>query len=221
MSFLEQATERKAPPPARLGSITKLTAASSSFANLVSAFLGSSPVSHSEPRPKRSFDGDGGIGLGIVAAMSRAFLTTEAEPIAIGAAARRRAREQAELSESYTCVITHVAGVDGAGGSVRKRVYFGFGDGGGGSWLEEADEAAQAAAADFLSRCCLCDKRLDGLDIYMYRGDKAFCSSECRCHQMLMDDHAENCGSEALKANDYSASPHSAPLPFSLSVAAA
>ncbi|XP_052141863.1 FCS-Like Zinc finger 12-like [Oryza glaberrima] len=219
MSFLEQATERKAPPPARLGSITKLTAASSSFANLFSTFLG--PVSSPEPRPRRSFDGGAtGVGLGIVAAMSHACLTTEAEPIAIGAAARRRAREEAELSESYTCVITHVAGVDGASGSVRKRVYFGFGDGGGG-WLVEADEEEPAPAADFLSRCFLCDKRLDGLDIYMYRGEKAFCSSECRCHQMLMDDHADNCGSEALKANDYSASPHSAPLPFSLSVAAA
>uniref|UniRef100_A0A0E0JW74 FLZ-type domain-containing protein n=1 Tax=Oryza punctata TaxID=4537 RepID=A0A0E0JW74_ORYPU len=219
MSFLEQATERKAPPPARLGSITKLTAASSSFANLFSTFLG--PVSSSEPRPRRSFDGGAtGVGLGIVAAMSRACLTTEAEPIAIGAAARRRAREEAELSESYTCVITHVAGVDGASSSVRKRVYFGFGDGGGG-WHVEADEEETAPAADFLSRCFLCDKRLDGLDIYMYRGEKAFCSSECRCHQMLMDDHADNCGSEALKANEYSASPHSAPLPFSLSVAAA
>ncbi|XP_040377269.1 FCS-Like Zinc finger 13-like [Oryza brachyantha] len=220
MSFLEQAMERKAAAaaPARLGSITKLTAASSSFANLLSTFLG--PAGSSEPRPRRSFDeGAGGVGLGIVAAMSHVCLT-EAEPIAIGAAARRRARE-AELSESYTCVITHVAGVDGAGGSVRKRVYFGFGDGGGSGWLMEADEAAPAPAADFLSRCCLCDKRLDGLDIYMYRGEKAFCSSECRCHQMLMDDHAENCGSEALKASDYSASPHTAPLPFSLSVAAA
>lgn len=219
MSFLEQATERKAPPPARLGSITKLTAASSSFANLFSTFLG--PVSSPEPRRRRSFDGGAtGVGLGIVAAMSHACLTTEAEPIAIGATARRRAREEVELSESYTCVITHVAGVDGASGSVRKRVYFGFGDGAGG-WLVEANEEEPAPAADFLSRCFLCDKRLDGLDIYMYRGEKAFCSSECRCHQMLMDDHADNCGSEALKANDYSASPHSAPLPFSLSVAAA
>ncbi|KAG8069939.1 hypothetical protein GUJ93_ZPchr0006g41444 [Zizania palustris] len=218
MSFLEQATERKAPAPApaRRGSITKLTTASSSFVNLLSAFLGpSSP----EPRPRRSFDGAGGVGLGIVAAMSRACLA-EAEPIAIGAAARRRARDEAELSESYTCVITHVSGAGGAGRSVRKRVYFGFGDGGGG-WLVEADEEEPAPVADFLSRCCLCDKRLDGLDIYMYRGEKAFCSSECRCHQMLMDDHADNCGSESLKANDYSASPHSAPLPFSLSVAAA
>ena len=73
-----------------------------------------------------------------------------------------RARED---DESYTCVITHVAG-DG-GGSVRKRVYFGFGDGGG--WLVEADDEVPAPAPDFLSRCCLCDKRLDGLDIYMYR----------------------------------------------------
>lgn len=210
----EPATEQKA-SPARGGSITKLTTASSSFANLLPFFLG---ANSSEPKPRRSFDA-GGVGLGIVAAMSRASLT-EAELIAIGPAARRRAREEAELSESYTCVITHVAGVDGAGGSVRKRVYFGFGDGGSG-WLVEADEEAPAPAADFLSRCCQCDKRLDGFDIYMYMGEKAFCSSECRCHQMLMDDHAENCGSEALKANDYSASPRSAPLSFSHSVAAA
>ncbi|VAI56321.1 unnamed protein product [Triticum turgidum subsp. durum] len=158
--------------------------ASSSFGNLLSIFL---RVSSSEPKPpRRSFDAEGVVGLGIVAAMSRACLT--AQPIAIG--------------------------------SMRKRVYFGFGDGGDG-WFVEAAEEAPARADDFLSRCCLCNKRLDGLDIYMYRGEKAFCSSECRCHQMLMDDRAENCGSEALRANSYSASPCSAPMSFSPSVAAA
>lgn len=189
--------------------------ASSSFANLLSIFLG---VSSSEPKPKRSFDAEGVVGLGIVAAMSTARLT--AKPIAIGPAARRRAREEDQMSESYTCVITHVAGAGEGGGSVRKRVYFGFGEGGGG-WFVEACEEEPAREADFLSRCCLCGKRLDGLDIYMYRGEKAFCSSECRCHQMLMDDHAENCGSKAFRANNYSASPCSAPMSFSPSVAAA
>ncbi|KAL6888761.1 hypothetical protein ACP4OV_009787 [Aristida adscensionis] len=209
MWSLEPADEQKASPPARRGSVAKLTTASSSLANLLSVFVGANSP---EPRPRRSFDAGAGVGLGIVAAMSDACLAGGAEPIAIGAAARRRAREEDELSESYTCVITHVAG----GGSVRKRVYFGFG---GGGWLLEADEAP-APAADFLSRCCLCDKRLDGLDIYMYRGEKAFCSSECRCHQILIDDRAENCGSEALRANKYSASPCSTPMSFSPSVAA-
>jgi hypothetical protein len=157
----EPADEQKA-WLARCGSVAKLKTASSSLANLLSVFIRpSSP----EPRPRKSFDA-GAVGLGIVAAMSRTCLTV-AEPIAIGASARRRAREEAELSESYTCVITHMDGKDGAGYSVRKRVYFGFGDGGGG-WLVEADEAP-VPVADFLSQCCLCDKRLDGLDIYMYR----------------------------------------------------
>ncbi|TVU32795.1 hypothetical protein EJB05_24551 [Eragrostis curvula] len=213
MRSSEPADEQKA-LPARRGSVAKLTTASSSLANLLSVFIGASSP---EPRPRKSFDA-GGVGLGIVAAMSSACLTA-AEPIAIGPAARRRAREEAELSESYTCVITHMDRKDGSGRSVRKRVYFGFDDAGG-SWLVEADEPP-APTADFLSRCCLCDKRLDGLDIYMYRGEKAFCSSECRCQQMLMDDHAENCGSEVLRTGNHSASPCSAPMAFSPSVAAA
>jgi hypothetical protein len=210
----EPADEQKALRP-RCGSIAKLKSASSSLANLLSVFIGASSP---EPRPRKNFDDAGGVGLGIVAAMSHACLIV-AEPIAIGTSARRRALEAAELSESYTCVITHMDGKDGAGHSVRKRVYVGFGDGGGGL-LVEAGEAL-APAADFLSRCCLCNKRLDGLDIYMYRGEKAFCSSECRCHQMLMDDHKENCGSEAFKTGNHSASPCSAPMVFSPSVAAA
>lgn len=190
--------------------------ASSSFANLLSIFLGVS----SEPKPKRSFDAEGVVGLGIVAAMSAEITRLAAEPIAIGSAVRCRAREEDELSESYTCVITHVAGAGEGGGSVRKRVYFGFGDGGG-SWFVEACEEEPAREADFLSRCCLCGKRLDGLDIYMYRGEKAFCSSECRCHQILTDDHADNCRSGAFKANSCSTSPCSTPMSFSPSVAAA
>ncbi|RCV05258.1 hypothetical protein SETIT_1G068800v2 [Setaria italica] len=210
----EPATEEPKVSPARRSSVAKLTTASSSLANLLSVFLGATSP---EPRPRRSFDA-GGVGLGIVADMSRPCLAG-AEPIAIGPAARRRAREEDELSESYTCVITHVAGA--GGGSVRKRVYFGFGDSGGGGWLVKADDEVPAERADFLSRCYLCDKRLDGLDIYMYRGENAFCSSECRCHQMLMDDRPENCRSEVHRASDCSVSPHTAPMAYSPSVAAA
>ncbi|GKC21363.1 cyclin-dependent kinase 1 [Tanacetum coccineum] len=38
----------------------------------------------------------------------------------------------------------------------------------------------KAAGADFLSTCHECNKQLHGKDIYMYRGEKAFCSMECR-----------------------------------------
>ncbi|XP_010269587.1 PREDICTED: uncharacterized protein LOC104606196 [Nelumbo nucifera] len=44
-------------------------------------------------------------------------------------------------------------------------------------------------AISFLDECFLCKQRLlPGHDIYMYRGDRAFCSVECRCSQILMDE---------------------------------
>ncbi|XP_072975222.1 protein MARD1-like [Typha angustifolia] len=53
----------------------------------------------------------------------------------------------------------------------------------------------------FLERCYLCRKRLaEGKDIYMYRGDRAFCSVECRCRQIYMDEESvrrENCSAVA------------------------
>jgi len=43
--------------------------------------------------------------------------------------------------------------------------------------------------AHFLSACYLCKRQLNhGKDIYMYRGDKAFCSVECRYQQILVDE---------------------------------
>ncbi|RDX66629.1 Protein MARD1, partial [Mucuna pruriens] len=41
----------------------------------------------------------------------------------------------------------------------------------------------------FLDLCFLCRKRLLPVnDIYMYKGDRAFCSVECRCKQIWMDE---------------------------------
>ncbi|KAI4364456.1 hypothetical protein MLD38_020546 [Melastoma candidum] len=41
----------------------------------------------------------------------------------------------------------------------------------------------------FLDQCFLCSTKLSpGKDIYMYRGDRAFCSEECRCRQILLDE---------------------------------
>ncbi|PIN17965.1 hypothetical protein CDL12_09370 [Handroanthus impetiginosus] len=45
---------------------------------------------------------------------------------------------------------------------------------------------------DFLRTCGLCHRRLaPGRDIYMYRGDTAFCSQECREQQMKQDERKE------------------------------
>ncbi|CAH1428827.1 unnamed protein product [Lactuca virosa] len=40
----------------------------------------------------------------------------------------------------------------------------------------------------FLSLCHTCKKNLEeDADIYIYRGEKAFCSEECRCQEMVLD----------------------------------
>ncbi|CAE5964520.1 unnamed protein product [Arabidopsis arenosa] len=47
-------------------------------------------------------------------------------------------------------------------------------------------------AGHFLRSCSRCERLLvPGRDIYMYRGDKAFCSSECRQEQMAQDERKE------------------------------
>ncbi|KAG2313535.1 hypothetical protein Bca4012_028083 [Brassica carinata] len=47
-------------------------------------------------------------------------------------------------------------------------------------------------AGHFLRSCSLCERLLvPGRDIYMYRGDTAFCSSECRQQQMVQDERKE------------------------------
>ncbi|CAH8313020.1 unnamed protein product [Eruca vesicaria subsp. sativa] len=47
-------------------------------------------------------------------------------------------------------------------------------------------------AGHFLRSCSLCERLLvHGRDIYMYRGDTAFCSSECRQQQMAQDERKE------------------------------
>ncbi|CAL9103619.1 unnamed protein product [Musa acuminata subsp. burmannicoides] len=49
--------------------------------------------------------------------------------------------------------------------------------------------AASTHESTFLEQCYLCRiKLLLGEDIYMYRGDRAFCSEECRRRQIVMDE---------------------------------
>ncbi|KAK4796368.1 hypothetical protein SAY86_028694 [Trapa natans] len=47
--------------------------------------------------------------------------------------------------------------------------------------------------SDFLTRCAMCKKMLAAdSDIYMYRGEKAFCSTECRSRAILNDNEGNN-----------------------------
>ncbi|XP_075517495.1 FCS-Like Zinc finger 13-like [Primulina tabacum] len=145
--------------------------------------------------------------------------------------------EEMELCEEYTCVISH----DGEN-LTRKREYFyadsvgnndGFhgvsavdGNGGGfgvvsDSSVDFGSEMTTFWTSDFLTSCFLCKKLLHGLDIFMYRGEEAFCCAECRCKQISIDEQKEKCHAEARKPVDCSASACSGALQFIAGVAAA
>ncbi|KAL6956973.1 hypothetical protein U1Q18_039468 [Sarracenia purpurea var. burkii] len=74
--------------------------------------------------------------------------------------------------------------------------------------------------APFLRTCGLCRRRLaPGRDIYMYRGDTAFCSLECREQQMKHDEKKEKCPVTAWNKDEnhihhhHSATPPPPPSP--------
>ncbi|XP_042506295.1 FCS-Like Zinc finger 15-like [Macadamia integrifolia] len=68
-------------------------------------------------------------------------------------------------------------------------------------------------AITFLDSCFLCKQRLlPGKDIYMYKGDRAFCSVDCRCRQIFMDEESvrrKNCSSSRSLGVGASSSRHS------------
>lgn len=74
--------------------------------------------------------------------------------------------------------------------------------------------------SDFLSSCHLCRKNLHGKDIYMYRGEKGFCSNECRSREIMMDERKERCRSEASRSVEISSSPYTRDQMFSTGIVA-
>lgn len=90
------------------------------------------------------------------------------------------------MSEDYTCVISR-------GPNPRTRHIFDD------CIVESCGEQMDKGAGDavpisgFLSYCHACHKQLGHAnDIFIYRGDKAFCSSECRYREMLFDEAVDN-----------------------------
>ncbi|GMH03576.1 hypothetical protein Nepgr_005415 [Nepenthes gracilis] len=85
--------------------------------------------------------------------------------------------------------------------------------GGGGGCLNISPEMyagdfGNCCPSDFLSSCHLCGTALHGKDIFMYRGEKAFCSAECRQMQIAADERKEQCRSEASRSVEGSSSPY-------------
>lgn len=56
-------------------------------------------------------------------------------------------------------------------------------------------------AESFLDACYFCKRPLGhGRDIFMYRGDAAFCTEECRLRQMLSDERRQKCSALASQS---------------------
>ncbi|KAL3332099.1 hypothetical protein AABB24_032621 [Solanum stoloniferum] len=187
---------------------------------------------NSSSKSPRKFEDPNGavVGLGIVAAMnknsnSRAAIiaisprSTTSNPIPIFTSFNKKPSiEEMEMCEEYTCVISHVGT-----NLVKKREYFDgqfIGKSNSNAYQKTVNHTTSFTMADFLNSCFLCKKQLKGLDIFMYRGEKAFCSAECRCTQISIDEL--KCGSGAMKSlSDYSVSPCSGPMQFFTGVAVA
>ncbi|KAL3500473.1 hypothetical protein ACH5RR_039566 [Cinchona calisaya] len=111
-----------------------------------------------------------------------------------------------ELSEDYTCVrkhgpnpkVTHIFGDCILECHNNELTNFGKNNGKG-NVLPQAAECSEVPtsypSSDFLSFCYSCKKKLDGEDIYMYRGEKAFCSLTCRMEEILIDEEIEKSNS--------------------------
>ncbi|KAL8144365.1 hypothetical protein V2J09_017397 [Rumex salicifolius] len=73
-----------------------------------------------------------------------------------------------------------------------------------------ADYGLASNASHFLKSCCLCERRfIPGHDIYMYRGDSAFCSLECRQKKMSQDERKERMSMAPATAKKAPVSPAS------------
>ncbi|CAI9297249.1 unnamed protein product [Lactuca saligna] len=87
-----------------------------------------------------------------------------------------------ELSEEYTRVISY--------GSNPKITHI-YDNCVVGSYCDalHSDHSPKSPWQSFSSLCYTCKKNFEeNSDIFMYRGEKGFCSEECRCQEMIMDE---------------------------------
>ncbi|XP_050219955.1 FCS-Like Zinc finger 14-like [Mercurialis annua] len=184
-----------------------------------------SPVDYriQSPRGLKNYD-LGGVGLGIVAALEKSgnggheilakyaifspSYRSDPIPVKIHKEILDLDMDMDSLEEDYTYVTRH--------GDDNKSLTKVFYDHGGHNILFDSriesssssarlvDEVSLYPTSDFLSSCYLCKKKLQGRDIFMYRGEKAFCSMECRSSQIIVDERKEQCRSEVQRSADVS-----------------
>lgn len=119
-----------------------------------------------------------------------------------------------EEDEEYTLVTCH-----GPDNRSYTRVYFDKGVVGSQKTLRPSVFVISPAAGGglqgnsgsggFLNSCDMCQKSLRGKDIFMYRGEKAFCSWECRNKEMMMGEDyndKKKWSSEITRSADVSSS---------------
>ncbi|KFK26293.1 hypothetical protein AALP_AA8G229200 [Arabis alpina] len=190
---------------------------------------------------KRFYDDNlgGSVGLGIVAALensttrritsvcrSEANQPGRSDPVQFHEGSSDEEDEEMFVmdEEDYTLVTCH----NGPSGSCSTRVYDRDGfecftskvnedqhrerlfmvDVG----MESPESSPEFQGLGFLSSCYLCRKKLHGHDIFIYRGEKAFCSSECRSSHIANDERKKRCKSK------FSTSPYPAGQIFSTGV---
>ncbi|KAJ0256467.1 FCS-Like Zinc finger 13 [Hirschfeldia incana] len=175
-----------------------------------------SPLDMKFPSPVNSKRySSGGIGLGIVAALEEGNAgSNRYDPVCYSG--RFRCPEIDLSDEEYTYVTS-------PGGPTK--VYYsddGFELFENGSEFDDRRKNKPLVIADeppaikrqilkdsteFLTSCCLCKKRLQGKDIYMYKGEMGFCSAECRSVQIMQDEQNEKCKSQVPRNDDVLSSP--------------
>ncbi|KAK2645066.1 hypothetical protein Ddye_020261 [Dipteronia dyeriana] len=193
------------------------------------------------PRSLKHYD-VGGVGLGIVAALdhgggcenltkfsvcSSSLKTSSPIPVGSGKNRDRCNRgggdfEEMESLEDYTYVTCHAGPnktstkvyYDGVHQTNTKNGFHSKNNNNKSPKTTFVDDFSAYPTSDFLSSCHLCSKKLHGKDIYMYRGEKAFCSTECRSRQIMMDERKEQCRS------DVSSSPYTRDQIFSTGILA-
>ncbi|KAL8189469.1 hypothetical protein R6Q57_029035 [Mikania cordata] len=199
-------------------------------------FLSSSNSNDQSKSAKRFREQNGVVGLGIVVALNNESsghstqnpvfsVSPRSNPIPIFSNNPTKEDVEIELSEEYTCVVSHVGD-----NLIKKREYFDDGfkkkicfngdltsssywvstNGGGGVFCSPSPPVMVGGGGEmvfedvnFLSSCQLCKKKLKGLDIFMYRGEKSFCSEECRFKQILIDEPKEKYASGVRKQPEY------------------
>ncbi|KAJ0255826.1 FCS-Like Zinc finger 13 [Hirschfeldia incana] len=176
-----------------------------------------SPLDMKFPSPVNSKRyGSGGVGLGIVAALEESNTgINRYDPVCFSG--RFRCHEIDLSEEEYTYVTSR----DGT-----TKVY--YNDGGfelfeNGSEYDDRRKQKPMVEpppvmkrqvcrgpTEFLSSCCLCKKRLQGKDIYMYKGEMGFCSAECRSVQIMNDERNEQSKPQVSGNVDVLSSPYAA-----------